>query len=50
MRFIPDDESMEKQYDPEAQLSEADAVAAVRTRRYQAGQEMQAAIWDRIAQ
>ena len=50
VRFVPDDETLERQYDPDAQLSEEDAIAAVRTERYQASRDIQSAIWDRIAQ
>lgn len=50
VRFVPDDETLERQFDPDAQLSEEDAIAAVRTGRYQASREVRSAVWDRISQ
>lgn len=49
-RHIPDDEAEERQFDPEAYISEEDAVRAVRLGRYQADKALERAVWDRIAQ
>ncbi|WWC58275.1 uncharacterized protein I303_100813 [Kwoniella dejecticola CBS 10117] len=46
---IPDDEDMEKQYDPEAYISEEDAIQAVRAGKYRADETLEKAIWDRIS-
>ncbi|WVW81965.1 hypothetical protein I302_103968 [Kwoniella bestiolae CBS 10118] len=48
-RQIPDDEDMERQYDPEAYISEVDAVQAARTGRYRVDERMERAVWDRIS-
>lgn len=48
-RQIPDEEEEEKRYDPEAWISEEDAVRAVRTGKYRAEEKMEKAVWARIA-
>ncbi|KAK6905382.1 hypothetical protein I203_106209 [Kwoniella mangroviensis CBS 8507] len=48
-RQIPDDEDMEKQFDPESYISEEDAIKAVRTGRYRVDEKMEQAVWDRIS-
>ncbi|WWC66704.1 uncharacterized protein I206_100608 [Kwoniella pini CBS 10737] len=48
-RAIPDDEDMEKQYDPEAYISEEDAIQAVQTGKYRADEKVERAVWDRIS-
>lgn len=50
VRHIPDDEFEERQFDPEAFISEEDAVRAVRMGKFGAGKEVEGAVWDRIAQ
>lgn len=49
-RLIPDDDALERQYDPEAYLSEEDAITAVRTGKYRAEINLEKAVWDRISQ
>ncbi|KAK8845462.1 hypothetical protein IAR55_006175 [Kwoniella newhampshirensis] len=44
-----DDDDNERDYDPEAWISEVDAVRAVRTGNYRAEEKMERAVWDRIA-
>ncbi|WWC85946.1 uncharacterized protein L201_000816 [Kwoniella dendrophila CBS 6074] len=48
-RQIPDDEDMDRQYDPEAYISEEDAISAVRTGRYKAEERMEKAVWERVS-
>ncbi len=48
-RQMPDDEEGGRQYDPEAWISEEDAVRAVRTGKYKADEKMEQAVWERIA-
>jgi hypothetical protein len=50
VRHIPDDETEERQFDPEAFVSEEDAVRAVRLGKYEAEKGMENAVWDRISQ
>jgi hypothetical protein len=44
---LPDDENEEK-FDPDAWISEVDAIKAVRTGRYRA-EQVEKAVWERIA-
>jgi hypothetical protein len=46
-RQLPDDENEEK-FDPDAWISEVDAIKAVRTGRYRA-EQVEKAVWERIA-
>ncbi|WWD09089.1 hypothetical protein V865_007209 [Kwoniella europaea PYCC6329] len=48
-RRIPDDEDMEKQFDPECYISEEDSIRAVRTGKYRVEEKMEQAVWDRIS-
>ncbi|WVQ62522.1 uncharacterized protein L199_000664 [Kwoniella botswanensis] len=48
-RQIPDDEDMEKQFDPESYISEEDAIRAIRTGKYRVEEKMEQAVWDRIS-
>ena len=48
-RRVPDEDQEERRFDPEAYVSEEDGIAAVRTGKYQAGREVENAVWDRIA-
>ncbi|ORY34285.1 SGT1 protein-domain-containing protein [Naematelia encephala] len=48
-RAIPDDESLERQYDPDAFLTPEDAVKAVRTGKYCADANIEGAVWRRIS-
>ncbi|OCF36141.1 hypothetical protein I317_01022 [Kwoniella heveanensis CBS 569] len=48
-RQILDDDELERQYDPEAYLSEEDAVRAVRTGKYRSEDKMERAVWQRIS-
>ncbi|WVR03486.1 hypothetical protein IAU60_000477 [Kwoniella sp. DSM 27419] len=46
---MPDDDELERQYDSEAYLSEADAIRAVRTDKYRAEPSVEQAVWNRIS-
>ncbi|WVQ93806.1 hypothetical protein IAU59_000884 [Kwoniella sp. CBS 9459] len=48
-RQILDDDELERQFDPDAYLSEEDAVRAIRSGKYRAEDKMERAVWRRIA-
>jgi hypothetical protein len=49
-RLIPDDEAEERQFDPEAYISEEDAIRAVRLDKFAADKGVEGAVWERISQ
>ncbi|WRT63689.1 uncharacterized protein IL334_000612 [Kwoniella shivajii] len=46
---ISDDKDMEKQFDPDAYISEEGALRAVRTGKYKADDKMERSVWSRIS-
>ncbi|WVF66182.1 hypothetical protein IAT40_000922 [Kwoniella sp. CBS 6097] len=47
-RQILDDDELQRQFDPEAYISEEDAIRAVRTGKYRAEDKIERAVWKRI--